>query len=175
MESSTQSKVQTAPTPKYSIPGLTPNPLIMVREGAYFYYTEALEVEFLEARLVRGPTLVEKPDAGEKGYIRADYPAINVVGRSYFKTETGCLASAVNCDVTFQLQYRINNGKYQTITDWIEKFDGKLTKIEVDVSNLAGKSVQFSLVILNNYDFNENWVFWLDPRLEWVPTPSSQR
>ncbi len=118
------------------------------------------------------PALVMHPDGGVSGpgvYIpgRIDgkFPEFTVRIGDHFKTVIGCLFDRYNCNIVFQLNYHIGNGPLQTLESWNEVYDGSITKIETDLSLLAGKTVTFVLTVLDNGSTSGDWAFWLYPRI----------
>ena len=40
-----------------------------------------------------------------------------------------------------------------------------MTSIDIDLSSLAGQSVEFALVVQANGASNQDWAFWLNPHI----------
>ncbi|MFQ5922617.1 MAG: hypothetical protein ACE5M4_07205, partial [Anaerolineales bacterium] len=97
------------------------------------------------------------------------YPAFEVEQGDEFHAVIGCLFNGVACDVTMQLNYLENGGDLQPLREWDETYDGDFRIVEVDLSSLAGSSVEFVLAVLSNGAFNEDWAFWLAPRITGSP------
>jgi hypothetical protein len=112
------------------------------------------------------PALVTHPDSGNGGFIAGQYPAIKILSGDHFKTVIGCMYGAFNCNITFQLNYVIGSGPVRNLGVWHEIYDEQYQKIDVDLSSLAGNDVEFILTVLNNGDSEEDWAFWLLPRIE---------
>ena len=110
-------------------------------------------------------TLITVPSDGSGGVISGRYPAINVQAGDHFSALVGCMSGSNNCDVMFQLNYRANGGSIQNLGSWTETFDGNRTHINVDLSGLAGDSVEFILVVQNNGDSDDDRAFWMVPRI----------
>ncbi len=111
------------------------------------------------------PALVTFPNRGDKGFIQGIFPAYRVKKGDHFRTVTGCLYESYECYVTYQLSYRINGGKVKNLEQWRERYDGKIHKIDVDLSELAGRDVELILTVLNNGSSNDDWAFWLLPSI----------
>jgi hypothetical protein len=78
-----------------------------------------------------------------------------------------CLDGADNCEVTFYLLYQVAGGQVTTLGVWDEVHDGQITKIDIDLSSLAGKTVSFILVAeVDGGDPTEAEAFWFSPRIE---------
>jgi hypothetical protein len=48
---------------------------------------------------------------------------------------------------------------------WDEQYDGNIQAVELDLSSLSGKSVEFVLAVQANGAANQDWAFWLQPRI----------
>lgn len=106
------------------------------------------------------------PQFVENGEIRGTYPAITVSSGNRFKTIIGCQVNANNCNVKFQLNYRADGGSEQTFAEWAEKYDNNWTRVDLDLTSLAGKSVQFILVVKANGPSDQDQALWLLPRIQ---------
>jgi hypothetical protein len=114
------------------------------------------------------PALWTHPQWVNNGVISGRFPAFNVLEGDHFKTVIGCLYGGAACDVKFQITYRANGGGLELLDQWTESYDGTIRKIDIDLAanGLAGKSVEFSLVVQANGPSNQDWAFWLLPRIE---------
>ncbi len=103
------------------------------------------------------------------GIISGRFPAFNVVDGDHFKTVIGCLnkSGGSACDIKFQLTYHADGGPLQLLGQWEESYDGTIRRIDIDLADkgLAGKSVEFSLVVIANGASTQDWAFWLLPRI----------
>jgi hypothetical protein len=111
------------------------------------------------------PGLQVHPQKVNDGWIRGTYPEISLTGDTIFKTIVGCYGSA-NCDVKFKLLARVNGGSEQTLGTWHEVQDGKFNRVEVDLSSLVGKRVQFILLVEANGSSADDLALWFAPRIE---------
>ncbi len=117
------------------------------------------------------PALWTHPQWVNNGVISGRYPAFNVVEGDHLKMVIGCLYGGAACDVKFQITYHANGGSLQLLDQWTESYDGTIRKIDIDLAanGLAGKSVEFSLVVQANGPSTQDWAFWLLPRIEGPP------
>ncbi len=107
--------------------------------------------------------LITRPDDSEDGYIQGIYPAFLIKDGDLFKAAIQCEGGSTGCKIKFELYYRVEGGKFVELGEWKEKYDDKWTKVEVDLSSLAGKKVEFSLVVWNDGSSVDNRGLWLNP------------
>ena len=136
-------------------------------EGAAQGFVMLLSDPDLENKRENEPTLWVHPNTSVDGWIRGIYPAFKVKKDDHFVAWVGCLDDSKGCNVTFKLQYRIGTDKIETLGAWGEVFDDDITKIDLDLSSLAGKNVQFILRVNINggKPANAN-AFWFVPHIE---------
>jgi hypothetical protein len=115
--------------------------------------------------------LFTHPQWVNNGVISGRFPAFDVVAGDHFKTVIGCLYGGAACDVKFQITYHADGGSLQLLDQWTETYDNTIRKIDIDLeaAGLAGKSVEFSLVVQANGSSAQDWAFWLLPRIEGPP------
>jgi hypothetical protein len=108
------------------------------------------------------------PQMVNDGVITGLYPAYTVVSGEHFKARIGFLAvSDGTCgtgNATFQLNYR-EAGVDKPLGQWSETCDGALRDVDVDLSSLAGKTVQFVLAVLANGSSSQDWAVWVSPQV----------
>ena len=105
------------------------------------------------------------PQFVDNGYISGRFPAFTVKAGDRFKAVVGCLYNGAACNVLFLLNYVADGGPEQTLASWNQTYDGNIQKLDVDLSSLAGKSVIFILRVNANGPSNQDWAFWLQPRV----------
>ncbi len=111
------------------------------------------------------PALETHPEWVDNGVISGKFPAITVKDGDHFKAVIGCLYNGAACNVRFQLNYRADGGSLQNLGEWDQTYDGNIAKLDVDLSSLAGKSVEFVLAVMANGPADQDWAFWLAPRI----------
>jgi hypothetical protein len=111
------------------------------------------------------PALETRPQAVNDGAISGKFPAIDVKAGYHFKAIVGCRDDATQCSVKIQLNYRRNGGELQMLGQWIETYDEKTRKLDVDLSTLAGHSVQFILAVQADGSSTDDAALWLAPRI----------
>jgi hypothetical protein len=109
--------------------------------------------------------LITIPADGSNGLIQGRYPAIVIQNGDRFQALVGCMDASPNCNVTFQLNYSANGGPVYNLGSWTELYDGGHTRIDADLSGLAGQSVEMILTVLDNNSSSDDRAFWLSPRL----------
>lgn len=119
----------------------------------------------LENRPENEVALWTNPEMTADGYISGEYPAFKVQNGDHFLADVGCLADNPRCDVSFLVSYRIGSGRMQGLGEWREVYDGKITRIDIDLSSLAGQSVKFILTVETNGSYRDDAAFWLVPQI----------
>ena len=112
--------------------------------------------------------LETQPQSINDGVITGRYPVYTVVAGEHFKAKIGFLAqSDGSCgagNVKFQLNYK-EAGVLKSLGEWAETCDGSLKNIDVDLTSLAGKSVEFVLGVLANGPASQDWAVWVNPQI----------
>lgn len=110
------------------------------------------------------PGLVTNPEMVNDGYIKGTFPAISITGGVYFRALIGC-NSTETCDVKFKLNYIVEGESEKTLATWHEVQDGSSNKVNVDLSSLSGKEVQFILIVEANGSPSNDEGLWVAPRI----------
>ncbi len=118
-----------------------------------------------DGRVENELALWTRPQVTKNGWIKGIYPALKIKDNYHFITEIGCLAGSTGCNVTFTLDYQEPGKAVKHLGEWIEKIDGKTQIIDIDLSGLAGKSVQFILKVTNNVKSSKPNAFWFVPAI----------
>ena len=111
------------------------------------------------------PGLQIHPENVTDGWIRGTYPEIAITGGVYFKAIVGCYHDA-DCDVKFKLNAKVDGGAEQTLATWREVQDKRFNRVQVDLGHLAGKNVQFILLVDANGSPANDRALWFGPRIE---------
>jgi hypothetical protein len=110
------------------------------------------------------------PQMVNDGSMTGLYPAYTVVSGEHFRAKIGFLArSDGTCgagNVKFQLNYKESSGAFNSLGEWTETCDSVLRDIDVNLSSLAGKNVQFVLAVLANGAETDDSAIWVSPRVE---------
>jgi hypothetical protein len=119
-----------------------------------------------ENRHENEPTIWVHPNASNDGWIEGSYPAIDIQSGDSFEAWVGCLEGYDLCDVTFYLAYTDEDNHTFTVDRWHEVYDNQVTMIDLDLSSLAGQSVQFILGMeASSEDVSSAQGFWFVPRI----------
>jgi hypothetical protein len=112
--------------------------------------------------------LETSPQQVDNGVITGRYPAYTVVAGEHFTAKIGFLAKPDGTcgtgSVKFQLNYK-EAGVLKPLGEWTETCDGPLKSIDIDLTSLAGKSVEFVLGVLANGPAAQDWAVWVAPQI----------
>jgi hypothetical protein len=109
------------------------------------------------------------PQFVNDGVISGRFPAYTVVTGEHFTAQIGFLTFPDGTcgagNAKFQLNYREGGGTLTPLGAWTETCDGTLKAVDVDLTPLAGKSVEFVLAILANGSSTQDWAVWIRPQI----------
>jgi hypothetical protein len=104
------------------------------------------------ARLLHDPKLENRnenelaiwvhPNEEKSGWLEGTYPYLQIQDGDHFKAWVGCLQGNDKCSLKFYLDYEGQNGKVRRLGEWIEEYDGDVTMIDLDLSDLAGETIR---------------------------------
>lgn len=143
-------------------------------DGSVVYLTHPV---FETGKHENEPALWTRPETTHDGWIRGIYPSYKVHTNDHFMANVGCLQDSQGCSLKFILQYKKGNATYE-LGEWLENYDGNMTRIDLDLNSLAGNSVQFILKVVNlGKPYRAN-AFWFVPSIRRVnstatPKPTS--
>ena len=110
------------------------------------------------------------PQMVNDGSMTGLYPSYLVVPGEHFKAKIGFLALPDGTcgagNVKFQLNYKELSGAFNSLGEWADTCDGALKEIDLNLSGIAGKSVQFVLAVLANGPATQDTAVWVNPRVE---------
>jgi hypothetical protein len=123
----------------------------------------------LEDNSSPGKVLETHPQWVTDGAITGTYPAYKIVAGEHFRAKIGfLLLSDGTCgagNVKFQLNYREGSAS-NSLGQWTDSCDGKLVDVDVDLSSIAGRTVQFVLAVVANGSALQDQAIWVGPRVE---------
>ncbi|MEJ2759620.1 MAG: NBR1-Ig-like domain-containing protein, partial [Anaerolineales bacterium] len=97
--------------------------------------------------------------------VRGIYPAYLVQPGDHFVTQTGCVEGSMDCKMEMRVLYQVKGGSGGVLDEWIEKYDGKLTLIDIDLSTFAGQEVYLTLDMESKSTSSQNEIFWFVPSI----------
>jgi hypothetical protein len=111
------------------------------------------------------------PQWVDDGVITGFYPAYTVVSGEHFKAKIGFLAkSDGTCgagNAIFQLNYKeVGASGTKALGEWTDSCDGTLKDVDVNLSSITGKTVQFALAVLANGSAGQDWAVWVSPQVK---------
>lgn len=109
--------------------------------------------------------LVLYPHYTKQVTLVAVFPSFAVKSGDHFLAVIGCMVDAKDCKVTFTLEAQLTDSSKVILGTWKEKYDSSLTKIDVNLKPVAGKSVKFILTVKSTGTGINDHVFWLRPRI----------
>ena len=113
------------------------------------------------------PALVTIPNDGSGGLITGRFPPFKVLSGDHFVTIGGCMDASPKCTVSFNLSYTLDGSTVTVLQAWNEISDGSWTKIDIDLSSLANKDVQFIFIVGNKDGSSvDDRAFWLSPYIK---------
>ena len=121
----------------------------------------------LESRQENELGLWTNPNQGDGNWITGTYPPYVVQPGDHFIADVGCVADRPGCNVDFRLAYRPASDENQLVGlgSWNEVYDGKLQRIDLDLSNLAGQEIKLILAVAGFGPPGQNGAFWLVPQI----------
>lgn len=125
-----------------------------------------------DGRKENEPTLWTRPEVKAGGSITGVFPKYRVQAGDRFMAEIGCLQDSPGCGLVFSISYQIEGQMIQTLGSWKEVYDGKVTRLDIDLSPLAGQAVQFYLAVANTGDPAQANGFWLAPSIRRSTNPA---
>jgi len=124
----------------------------------------------LENGATSGRILFTYPKRVEDGYVYGVYPAYPVQSGDSFRANPGFLipSGLESCgagEVIFQLAYK-DGEAIRVLEEWEKSCNGRLPPVEYNLSALAGRSVQFVLVVRADGASTDDWAVWNSVRIQ---------
>ena len=134
---------------------------------AEYGYVKRLENPILENGSPAGvPGLLTVPQQKYNGVIMGVFPEVDILRGDRFQAILGCEYNAVNCYVTFELDYLTPNLDLVTIWKFREKYDGAFYRADVDLSPVAfKKGIKLVLIVSASGPATGDKALWVAPRL----------
>jgi hypothetical protein len=122
----------------------------------------------LENGATSGKILLTFPRREERGLVSGLFPAYTVQRGDRLMARLGFMTPAGSCgegNVIFEINYQEGNAIYP-LDKWEKSCDGRLLAVDIDLSDIAGRTVQFILIVKANGPFQDDWAIWNSPRIE---------
>lgn len=137
------------------------------REDLSEGYVEPASKAVIEGEIhVEAPLLIGLPGSGgEHGLgLFGTYPQVKIEPGDTFHAVLAC-QEGTTCDVEFALEYYDEQGKYHPEMGWSwqHRYGGGAVPVQVDLSPLAGQTVQLTLVVRDQGTPEDDWVVWIYP------------
>ncbi len=130
-------------------------------------FVHYLEDPYLENRHENEPTLWVQPNLDPDGWISGTYPRFKVRDGDRFRAWVGCMDNTKGCKVEFRLDYlKSEGGAVKNLGRWRENYDGDVSVIDLDLSDLAGKKVYFILTVRVRENPDQAQAFWFVPHID---------
>jgi len=128
----------------------------------YVNYTVSFQME--SEKVEDEPALIVNVSEGER--VRGIYPAYTVKDGDHFVSQIGCVHENESCKVKVVLSYQIKGTNTKDILgEWTEKYDGNTTMIDIDLIDLVGEEVIFTLDMSSVSTSDNNEMFWFVPSI----------
>ena len=110
------------------------------------------------------PGLLTFPQNKQDGYIQGFYPPFKVQSGDRFRSTINCENGATNCYVAFRLDYQTGTDPIKTFWGpFLERYEGGVYNVDVDLTSLAGKDVKFILTVLSAGSATGDRALWVGP------------
>ncbi len=109
--------------------------------------------------------LATYPQQIANGMILGMYPAYTIQTNDFLRTKIGFSSDCGTRQVKFQIRY-IEGQSDVLVGEWLEKCEGQLAPLEINLANLVGHTVQFELVVINTGPALAGRNYWVAPRIE---------
>jgi hypothetical protein len=107
-------------------------------------------------------TLENHPKWVDNGWISGRFPAYTVQPGDHFRARVGFLEGAHAGDVIFKVAPYGERPLYSGG----KSYNGSLISIDIDLSGLVGRKVEFILNVDAHGSSGQDWAVWVDPRIE---------
>lgn len=123
------------------------------------------EVELEDDVVRERGSLLVSPEMVDRGEIWGTFPEMRVREGDRFRATVACRDRTSGCRLTFRLEYITADEQSGVLYRWKETFDEKVSNIDVDLSELAGRRVNFVLMTRALRDYNEDLGVWVAPSI----------
>jgi hypothetical protein len=124
----------------------------------------------LETGATSGKILLTFPRREENGVVSGLFPAYTVQSGDVLRAKLGFMLDYTGgvCGsgrVKFQIVYK-EGGSPKLLDEWTKTCTGNFTDVNIDLSSLSGRTVQFGFLVLADGSPTDDWAVWNSPRIE---------
>jgi hypothetical protein len=107
------------------------------------------------------------PEWVDDGLITGLFPGVNIQSGDKFVADIGCLykSGGSACNFKYQVTYKSDGGPLTLLIQGTKTYAEGPSRLNVDLSTLAGHNVQFALVVMANGTSTQDWAVWLMPSI----------
>lgn len=98
--------------------------------------------------------------------ITGQFPAYQVKETDHFVTKIGCVDGYPDCNITFYVSYLSSDGVTHSLGSWGHTEDAYTDDLSIDLSSLAGTTIQMIFTVSNNASNTDGHGFFLYPIIE---------
>ena len=135
-------------------------------------YIEANDHTVLEGMVsVEAPMLIGLPGNGYPNGVGlfGKYPPFTIYPGDLFKAVIACQGNA-DCNLDFSLEYYDQSGSVIPVSwNWTHQAGDGPKEISVDLTSIAGQTVEFFLVLRAHEELNNQWAVWIQPHISRDP------
>lgn len=124
----------------------------------------------LETGATSGKILLTYPRREDNGAVSGLFPAYSVQSGDVLRAKLGFMLDYTGdkCGsgrVKFQILYKEDSAP-KLLQEWTKTCSGSFTDVNIDLSSLRGKKVQFGFLVLADGSPTDDWAVWNSPRIE---------
>lgn len=82
-----------------------------------------------------------------KGWVEGRFPGFKIQDKDRFTAMFSCISGNTECDLGVEIQYRDASGEIRDLLSWHEIHDSNVREVDIDLSALAGETVQFIITV----------------------------
>ena len=122
----------------------------------------------LENGRTSGKVLLMRPADQGDSWITGIYPPYTIYKGNHFEARLGFMANSDgtcgNGEVIFLLRYR-EGEQINKLGEWSKTCNGSFLPVDIDISRLQGKTVEFILTVRSDGPSTDDWAIWNSPRI----------
>lgn len=114
------------------------------------------------------PAILAFPQNVQNSYIQGFFPVFRVQSGDRFRSTINCEGGATLCYVGFRLDYHTGANTDPIQTFWgpfLERYEGQVFNVDIDLTPLAGKDVKFILTVLSLGTPTGDRALWVGPHI----------